>query len=65
MGLMRIFIKSDLPDFIANGVRLKILGDYKRFEPDIVGDARRCAGADRGQQPHDARGRAQLRRRSR
>jgi len=36
MGLMRKFIKSDLPDFIANGVRLKILGDYKGLEPDIV-----------------------------
>src|SRR5688572_23272231 len=36
MGLMRRFIKSDLPDFIANGVRLKILGDYSVMAPDIV-----------------------------
>ena len=36
MGLMRRFIKSDLPDFIANGVRLKIIGDYKALAPDIV-----------------------------
>ena len=36
MGLMRKFIKSDLPDFVANGVRLKILGDYKVLDPDIV-----------------------------
>ena len=36
MGLMRAFIKSDLPDFVANGVRLKIIGDYKVLEPDIV-----------------------------
>ena len=36
MGLMRAFIKSDLPDFVANGVKLKILGDYKALEPDIV-----------------------------
>ena len=36
MGLMRKFIRSDLPDFVANGVRLKILGDYKVLEPDIV-----------------------------
>ena len=36
MGLMRKFIKSDLPEFIANDVKLKIIGDYKAFAPDIV-----------------------------
>ena len=36
MGLMRKFIRSDLPDFVANGVKLKIIGDYKVLEPDIV-----------------------------
>jgi undecaprenyl diphosphate synthase len=36
MSLMRRFIKSDLPDFVANGVRLKILGDYSVMAPDIV-----------------------------
>jgi undecaprenyl diphosphate synthase len=36
MELMRRFIKSDLPEFIANDVRLKIIGDYKVLEPDIV-----------------------------
>ncbi len=36
MGLMRRFIKSDLQEFIDNGVRLKIIGDYKALEPDIV-----------------------------
>lgn len=36
MGLMRKFIKSDLPEFIANGVRLKIIGDYKALPDDIV-----------------------------
>ncbi len=36
MGLMRKFIKSDLPEFIANDVRLKIIGDYHAFAPDIV-----------------------------
>jgi undecaprenyl diphosphate synthase len=33
---MRRFIKSDLPDFVANDVRLKIIGDYKALESDIV-----------------------------
>jgi undecaprenyl diphosphate synthase len=36
MGLMRAFIRSDLPDFVTNGVKLKIVGDYKALEPDIV-----------------------------
>ena len=36
MGLMRRFIKSDLPEFIENGVRLKIIGDYKAFDADIA-----------------------------
>ena len=36
MNLLRKFIKSDLPEFIANDVRLKIIGDYKTLAPDIV-----------------------------
>ena len=36
MGLMRKFIKTDLPDFVKNGIRLKIIGDYKALAPDIV-----------------------------
>jgi undecaprenyl diphosphate synthase len=36
MGLMRDFIKSDLDEFAANDVRLKIIGDYKALAPDIV-----------------------------
>ncbi|AKH41887.1 undecaprenyl diphosphate synthase [Altererythrobacter atlanticus] len=36
MGLMRRFIKSDLPEFIANDVRLRIIGDYKALDADIV-----------------------------
>src|SRR6478735_9040719 len=36
MGLMRKFIKSDLPEFIANDVRLKIIGDYSAIPGDIV-----------------------------
>ena len=51
MGLMRRFIKSDLPEFIENGVRLKIIGDYKTFDADIaemLEDARaRTAGGQR------------------
>ena len=36
MGLMRAFIRSDLPEFIANDVKLKIIGDYKVLDVDIV-----------------------------
>ena len=36
MGLLRRFIETDLPEFIANDVRLKIIGDYYALAPDIV-----------------------------
>lgn len=36
MNLMRKFIKSDLQEFIDNGVRLKIIGDWQSLAPDIV-----------------------------
>ena len=36
MNLMRKFIKSDLPEFIANDVKLHILGDWRGLAPDIV-----------------------------
>ncbi|AWW74343.1 di-trans,poly-cis-decaprenylcistransferase [Erythrobacter sp. KY5] len=36
MNLMRKFIKSDLEEFVANGVKLKIIGNWKALAPDIV-----------------------------
>ncbi|MEC9066250.1 MAG: polyprenyl diphosphate synthase [Pseudomonadota bacterium] len=36
MNLMRKFVKSDLPEFIANDVRLNIIGDWRSLAPDIV-----------------------------
>ncbi|MFC4295036.1 polyprenyl diphosphate synthase [Novosphingobium tardum] len=36
MGLLRHFIRSDIDEFAANGVRLKIIGDYLALAPDIV-----------------------------
>jgi undecaprenyl diphosphate synthase len=36
MNLMRKFIKSDLPEFVANKVKLKIIGDWQSLAPDIV-----------------------------
>jgi undecaprenyl diphosphate synthase len=36
MGLLKRFILSDLDEIAGNGVRLKIIGDYKALSPDIV-----------------------------
>ncbi len=36
MGLLRSFIKSDIEEFAANNVRLKIIGDYQALAPDII-----------------------------
>jgi undecaprenyl diphosphate synthase len=37
MNLMRKFIKSDVAEFVANDVKLKIIGDWQALAPDIVG----------------------------
>src|SRR3569623_1824878 len=37
MNLLRKFIKSDLPEFVANDVKLQIIGDWRGLAPDIVG----------------------------
>jgi undecaprenyl diphosphate synthase len=36
MGLLKSFIISDIDEFAANDVRLKIIGNYKALAPDIV-----------------------------
>ncbi len=36
MGLLKRFIISDLDEFCANNVRLKIIGDYRAFPVDVV-----------------------------
>ena len=36
MGLMKAFILADLDEFAEAGVRLKIIGDYRKFSPDVV-----------------------------
>ncbi|MDE2303777.1 MAG: di-trans,poly-cis-decaprenylcistransferase [Sphingomonadales bacterium] len=36
MGLLKRFILSDLDEFCANNVRLRIIGDYRAFAPDVV-----------------------------
>ncbi len=36
MGLLRQYIRSDIDEFVDNGIKLKVIGDYKALEPDIV-----------------------------
>jgi len=36
MGLMKRFILSDLDEFVASNVRLRIIGDYKALPGDVV-----------------------------
>jgi undecaprenyl diphosphate synthase len=36
MGLLKRFIVSDLDEFIANQVRLRIIGNYRALSPDLV-----------------------------
>ncbi len=36
MGLLRRFIMDDLDELAANGVRLRIIGDYQALKPDLV-----------------------------
>lgn len=48
MGLLRLFIRSDLAELVRENVRLKVIGDFRRFPADVVAlidDAvARCAG---------------------
>lgn len=37
MGLLRRFIKSELDEIAREGVKLRIIGDYRKMEPDLVG----------------------------
>lgn len=36
MGLMKKFLLSDLDEFIANDIRLKIIGDWRGLAPELV-----------------------------
>jgi undecaprenyl diphosphate synthase len=36
MGLLRHFIKTDLDEMAAENVRLRVIGDYRVFTPDLV-----------------------------
>ncbi len=36
MGLLRQYIQSDIDEFVENGVRLKVIGNYRALDADIV-----------------------------
>ncbi|MEO5865891.1 MAG: isoprenyl transferase [Sphingomonas sp.] len=36
MGLLRIFIRTDLDELVRENVRLRVIGDYRRFAADVV-----------------------------
>ncbi len=36
MGLLRLYLQSEIDALNENGVRLRVIGDRSRFEPDIV-----------------------------
>jgi undecaprenyl diphosphate synthase len=36
MGLLKHFIQKDIAELASNGVRLRIIGDYKALSPDLV-----------------------------
>lgn len=42
MELMKRFIRSDLEEFAANNVRLKVIGNYRAFAPDVVSEIDRA-----------------------
>jgi undecaprenyl diphosphate synthase len=36
MGLLRHYVRSELEELASNGIRLQIIGDYSRFDRDLV-----------------------------
>jgi undecaprenyl diphosphate synthase len=36
MGLLRRFIRSELDEITREGVKLRVIGDYRKLEPDLV-----------------------------
>lgn len=36
MGLLRLFIRNDLDEMARENVRLRIIGDHRRFAPDLI-----------------------------
>ena len=61
-GLLRQYLRSEIAELRANGVRLRIIGDRARFDPDIQQRSGERGSANRGQRQAQPDGRAVLRR---
>lgn len=48
MGLLKRFIADELDDLVAENVRLRIIGDYRRFSPDVVAEVDRAVARTAG-----------------
>lgn len=51
MGLLRLFIRSDIDEMVRENVRLRLIGDQSRFAPDLrslLDDALRRTAANSG-----------------
>jgi len=49
MGLLRLYLRSEIAELHKNGVRLKVIGNRERLDPDIVAlieDAERRTGGN-------------------
>lgn len=49
MGLLRLYLRSEIAELHKNGVRLKVIGNRERLDPDIVAlieDAERRTGSN-------------------
>ena len=42
MGLLKRFIVDEIEDLVSENVRLRIIGDYRRFKPDVVAEVDRA-----------------------
>jgi undecaprenyl diphosphate synthase len=36
MGLLRLYLQREIDELDRNGVRLRLIGDYRKFAPDLV-----------------------------
>ena len=50
MKLMRRFIEANLDDMVEQGVKLKLIGDWRAFAPDIVGKLEHALEVTKGGQ---------------
>ncbi len=50
MGLLRFYLNRELDELDRNGVRLRLIGDYRRFAPDLVAQLEAACARTSGNQ---------------